>query len=103
MSSKTPGRPSGRAIPASCALETHLTIDDLIRLGVVGTRPTLYNWIKDGTFPPGRLLGPSRRAWSVTEVQDWLKKRPVKLKTVSAKSPGRPRKSKTHDMEAHAK
>jgi hypothetical protein len=51
---------------------------DLQRRGIVNNRFTLRNWIKHRGFPPGRLIGPNTRAWSLEEVEAWIASRPVK-------------------------
>nr|WP_321382874.1 AlpA family transcriptional regulator [uncultured Vibrio sp.] len=42
-------------------------------LGV--SKSTIYNWIKDGTFPPGLSLGPKSRGWLSEEVENWVYER----------------------------
>jgi prophage regulatory protein len=41
------------------------------------SRAQLYLDIKAGTFPPARQLGPRSIGWFASEVQDWIKSRPV--------------------------
>ena len=43
---------------------------------------SIWNWIVDGTFPPGRALSEGKRGrimWVESEVQDWIASRPVRL------------------------
>ena len=39
-------------------------------LGV--SKSTIYNWIKEGEFPPGLLLGPKTRGWLNQDIENWL-------------------------------
>jgi predicted DNA-binding transcriptional regulator AlpA len=75
-------------LPASVKVETHLTIEDLIALGIAASRQTVYYWIRQRDFPTGILMGPGRRCWAISEIQAWLKTRPTK----PAPNMGRPRK-----------
>jgi predicted DNA-binding transcriptional regulator AlpA len=54
-----------------------LRYPDLVTAGVVANRVTLGRLIKNQQFPPGRLLGPNTRAWTETEVEQWLASRPI--------------------------
>jgi predicted DNA-binding transcriptional regulator AlpA len=45
---------------------------DLKERGVCSNWTTLLRWIKAGTFPAGRLIGPNTRVWTETELADWL-------------------------------
>lgn len=77
-------------------MQKRLRFSDLRERGVVRTRPTLRNWIKDRGFPPGQLTGPNCRTWAEDEVQQYLDNRPVAPKPTPASQityrPGRPRK-----------
>lgn len=35
-------------------------------------RASIYNRVKDGTFPKPRKLGPRINAWTRKEVEDWV-------------------------------
>lgn len=50
--------------------------------------PTLWQWMRNGTFPRGRMVG-GRSMWMSTEIDDWL-----------AGLPLRPLKGDTTDEEA---
>ncbi|MDE1237841.1 AlpA family phage regulatory protein [Vibrio aestuarianus] len=39
-------------------------------LGV--SKSTIYNWIKQGEFPPGLLIGPKSRGWLSQDIEHWL-------------------------------
>jgi predicted DNA-binding transcriptional regulator AlpA len=54
-----------------------LRFPDLREVNVVKNRVDLGRKIKFEGFPPGRLLGPNTRAWTETEIQEWLDTRPV--------------------------
>jgi predicted DNA-binding transcriptional regulator AlpA len=61
----------------------HITPQPLVRFRdlkerkIVGNRVTLWKWIRNQGFPPGRLLGPNTRAWTEAEISEWLASRPV--------------------------
>jgi predicted DNA-binding transcriptional regulator AlpA len=76
-------------LPLTAKLETHLTVEDLIGLGIAASRQTIYYWVRERDFPPGHLMGPKRRCWTVSEIDRWLKTRP----TEPALGIGRPRKN----------
>jgi prophage regulatory protein len=40
------------------------------------TYPTLWAWMKAGTFPRGRKIGGSRVAWLESDITDWIAGRP---------------------------
>ena len=79
-------------------MQRRLRYADLQRLGIVNTRVTLSNWIRDRGFPRGQLTGPNSRTWGETEVQAWLDSRPIGKK--KATSRGRPRKAEHAGVEA---
>jgi predicted DNA-binding transcriptional regulator AlpA len=54
-----------------------LRYKDLVAAGIVNNWPSLRNKIAMQGFPPGRLLGPNTRAWTVEEIESWLASRPV--------------------------
>jgi predicted DNA-binding transcriptional regulator AlpA len=62
-------KPAEHAPPA---LEQHYRAADLIKLGIVGSRDTLDDWIKNRGFPKGKLLTRRARIFSASEVQEWL-------------------------------
>jgi prophage regulatory protein len=41
------------------------------------SKAQLYLDIRTGTFPPARQLGPRSIGWFASQVQDWIKSRPV--------------------------
>jgi predicted DNA-binding transcriptional regulator AlpA len=53
-------------------------------LDLIGVKyPTLWLWIRDGKFPPARVLGPdnsdrARIGWLESEVVGWMTARPVR-------------------------
>ena len=51
-----------------------LRFPDLHRVGI-RNHPTLSRWIKKQGFPPGRLIGPNTRVWTVEEVEAWWESR----------------------------
>jgi predicted DNA-binding transcriptional regulator AlpA len=59
------------------AIAKYLRYPDLVEAGVVANRVTLHRMIKSQGFPPGRLLGLNTRAWTETEVEEWLAARPT--------------------------
>ena len=58
-------------------LPTLVRFKGLLERGIVDTYQGLRHLIKNEGFPPGRLLGPSTRAWTTQEVADWLATRPT--------------------------
>ena len=50
---------------------------DLQDRGIVQSHAGLRHLQIHENFPLGRLLGPSTRVWTVDEINDWLKSRPV--------------------------
>jgi predicted DNA-binding transcriptional regulator AlpA len=59
------------------AIAKYLRYPDLVEAGVVTNRVTLGRMIKSQGFPAGRLLGFNTRAWTETEIREWLDSRPV--------------------------
>ena len=47
---------------------------DLSEMGIVNNWTTLRRWIKAGHFPPGRMIGPNPRAWTVGEVTEFQRR-----------------------------
>ncbi len=60
--------------------DKYLRFSDLRGRGIVNNRPALKLLIDKSKFPPGRLLGPNTRAWTETEVEEWLTARPTARK-----------------------
>jgi hypothetical protein len=54
-----------------------LRFKDLRARGIVTTWQGLRHLQPHQAFPLGRLLGPSSRAWTAAEVNDWLASRPT--------------------------
>jgi hypothetical protein len=52
-------------------LVKYIRFHDLKDAGIVNNRTTLCRWIKAGHFPPGRLIGPNSRAWTIEEVANF--------------------------------
>jgi hypothetical protein len=50
---------------------------DLQDRGLVQSHAGLRHLQSHQRFPLGRLLGPSTRVWTVTEINEWLNSRPV--------------------------
>jgi predicted DNA-binding transcriptional regulator AlpA len=61
-------------------IERYLRFRELKERGIVNSRVTLGNRIKHQGFPEGRKIGPNTRAWTETEVADWLASRPTDRK-----------------------
>jgi len=53
--------------------------ESVVRKYVPYGRTQLWEMVRSGEFPPPRRVGPNRRAWLASEVQDWIKSRPVSL------------------------
>ena len=41
------------------------------------SRPTIWRLEAKGEFPPRRQIGPGAVGWLASEVEDWLRSRPV--------------------------
>jgi predicted DNA-binding transcriptional regulator AlpA len=54
-----------------------LNYTDLVAMGVVRSRMTLWRMIQGQGFPPGILISANRRAWLEEDVRNWLASRPV--------------------------
>jgi hypothetical protein len=67
-----------------------LRFKDLQERGIAMTHQAVRHMQIHEGFPLGRLLGPSTRVWSVTEINEWLASRPTdqseQTKTRVAKS-----------------
>jgi hypothetical protein len=50
---------------------------DLKRAGIVGNWTQLLRLIELQNFPPGTMLSPHVRAWTIREIEDWLATRPL--------------------------
>jgi prophage regulatory protein len=48
---------------------------DLVGLGIVSNRMTLWRWTASGNFPSPIRLGPNSVAWPRQAVDAWLKER----------------------------
>lgn len=46
----------------------YLRMKHLQEQGIVYNWTTLRRWIKEGRFPPGRMIGPNSRAWTEDEI-----------------------------------
>jgi predicted DNA-binding transcriptional regulator AlpA len=64
-------------MPEPQTLPQFLRFRDLKASGVAANWPQLRTMISEYGFPPGRLLSPSVRVWTTTEVRDWLDQRPT--------------------------
>jgi predicted DNA-binding transcriptional regulator AlpA len=54
-----------------------LRFADLKARGLVSNWATLQNRIAKFGFPAGRLIGPNARAWTESEIDDYLAERPT--------------------------
>ena len=54
-----------------------LRFSDLKARKIVGNWPTLKRWIEREGFPLGVKLGPNTRAWTESEVDEWIAGRRV--------------------------
>jgi predicted DNA-binding transcriptional regulator AlpA len=48
---------------------------ELVALGIVPSKGTLWRWIADGRFPKPIVLGPQARAFRKADVDRWLAER----------------------------
>jgi predicted DNA-binding transcriptional regulator AlpA len=56
-----------------------LRLKDLQERGIAMTHQAVRHMQIHERFPPGRLLGPGTRVWTVTEINEWLDSRPVEV------------------------
>ncbi len=56
-----------------------LLTESVVRKHVPYGRTQLWEMVRSGDFPPPRRVGPNRRAWLASEIQEWIKTRPVSL------------------------
>lgn len=54
-----------------------LIVEKVVLEGVPFGKTTLWSMVKDGKFPAPRRASPHRKAWVESEVQEWIKSRPV--------------------------
>jgi len=50
-------------------LAKYVRLNDLCGLGIVIIWTMLRRWIKAEHFPPGRMIRPNTRAWTVEEIE----------------------------------
>jgi predicted DNA-binding transcriptional regulator AlpA len=62
-----------RSPPMNEPSKVLLRFADLKRRHIVNTRQTLENWIKEGRFPKGIMLGRNTKAWHEHEVEDYVR------------------------------
>ena len=73
-----------------------LRFRDLKARGIIASWPMLKLRVARDGFPPGRLIGPTARAWTEAEVDAWIASRPVTgpaPRGFAKTHRGRPRKS----------
>ena len=58
-------------------LTTYVRFKDLVAANIVQNWPTLRRLIREQGFPPGKMLSPNTRVFSVVEVEAWLASRPT--------------------------
>jgi predicted DNA-binding transcriptional regulator AlpA len=63
-------------------LPIYVRFRDLVAAGIVRNWPTLIRLVDQQGFPPGRLLGPNTRVWTVDEVEAWIASRPTERKVI---------------------
>jgi hypothetical protein len=54
----------------------YLRFADLKERGIVSNWQTLSRWIEKESFPRGVMLGANTRAWTESEINEWLAGRP---------------------------
>jgi len=50
---------------------------DLKARGIINSWPMLKRRIQRDGFPPGRMIGSNSRAWTESEIEQWLDSRPL--------------------------
>jgi predicted DNA-binding transcriptional regulator AlpA len=82
-----------------------LRFQDLKTRGLVNSWPALTNKIRTQDFPPGRMLGPNTRAWSVEEIEAFEESRPSAgppLRGAAKAAKGRPPKDRQREAANEA-
>jgi predicted DNA-binding transcriptional regulator AlpA len=65
-------------------MTSYIRFRDLKARGIVKSWPSLKHRINKFGFPPGRLIGPNSRAWTVDEIEGWIAKQPTAPKLTPA-------------------
>lgn len=60
--------------------------NDLVEMGIVASRMTLWRLIREHGFPEGILITPNARAWDLADVNLWISSRPAARKASTRKS-----------------
>ena len=42
------------------------------------TAPTLWAWVRQGKFPRPRAISPNKTVWLASEVDAWMRQRPLR-------------------------
>ncbi|PPD24999.1 MAG: hypothetical protein CTY30_00840 [Methylocystis sp.] len=53
-------------------MKKFLDAKDLIAMGLFGSKMTLWRAIKEGRFPPGRMVSANRRKWTADEIENYV-------------------------------
>jgi predicted DNA-binding transcriptional regulator AlpA len=40
------------------------------------TYPTIWNWMRKGTFPRARIISETKAGWLESEINEWVRARP---------------------------
>jgi predicted DNA-binding transcriptional regulator AlpA len=40
------------------------------------TYPTIWNWMRKGTFPRARIISATKAGWLESEINEWIRARP---------------------------
>lgn len=59
------------------SLPVYVRFRDLKAAGIVQNWQGIKRLVEEQGFPPGVMLGPNTRAWTVGDVQGWLATRPL--------------------------
>lgn len=74
-----------------------MTTSQIIRLPAVldmlsVSKPTIYNWIKQGNFPAPLKIGPKASGWLLAEIEAWIAEHATKRVATIARGKDAPRR-----------
>jgi predicted DNA-binding transcriptional regulator AlpA len=82
-------------------LPRFIRFEHLHAAGITDNRAHLKLLLDDEGFPPGRMLSPNMRVWTVDEVEAWLAARPIAKKLTPTPRP-RAKAEQTAEQELSA-
>ena len=62
------------------------------------SRSTIYQWIKEGSFPASITLGRRSVGWDMAEIQDWIQQRRTQSTNTTSNPLGSARDAQTNTL-----